>query len=81
MSKRQLLELVTGGYVTGWDDPRMPTISGLRRRGYTPEAIRLFCDRIGVAKFNSTIDVQVLEGAIRDDLNRRALARWPCSVR
>ena len=72
MSKRRLLELVTGGYVSGWDDPRMPTISGLRRRGYTPEAIRLFCDRIGVAKFNSTIDVQVLEGAIRDDLNRRA---------
>jgi glutaminyl-tRNA synthetase len=72
MSKRRLLELVTGGYVNGWDDPRMPTISGLRRRGYTPEAIRLFCDRIGVAKFNSTIDVQVLEGAVRDDLNRRA---------
>jgi glutaminyl-tRNA synthetase len=72
MSKRRLLELVTGGYVSGWDDPRMPTISGLRRRGYTPEAIRLFCDRIGVAKFNSTIDVQVLEGAVREDLNRRA---------
>ncbi|MEX2140025.1 MAG: glutamine--tRNA ligase/YqeY domain fusion protein [Pirellulales bacterium] len=72
MSKRRLLELVTGGYVSGWDDPRMPTISGLRRRGYTPEAIRQFCDRIGVAKFNSTIDVQVLEGAVRDDLNRRA---------
>ena len=72
MSKRRLLELVTGGYVSGWDDPRMPTISGLRRRGYTPEAIRLFCDRIGVAKFNSTIDVQVLEGAVRDDLNRSA---------
>jgi glutaminyl-tRNA synthetase len=72
MSKRRLLELVTGGFVSGWDDPRMPTISGLRRRGYTPEAIRLFCDRIGVAKFNSTIDVQVLEGAVRDDLNRRA---------
>jgi glutaminyl-tRNA synthetase len=72
MSKRRLLELVTGGYVSGWDDPRMPTICGLRRRGYTPEAIRLFCDRIGVAKFNSTIDVQVLEGAVRDDLNRRA---------
>jgi glutaminyl-tRNA synthetase len=72
MSKRRLLELVTGGYVSGWDDPRMPTIGGLRRRGYTPEAIRLFCDRIGVAKFNSTIDVQVLEGAVREDLNRRA---------
>jgi len=72
MSKRRLLELVTGGYVSGWDDPRMPTISGLRRRGYTPEAIRLFCDRIGVAKFNSTIDMHVLEGAVRDDLNRRA---------
>jgi glutaminyl-tRNA synthetase len=72
MSKRKLLSLVKEGLVSGWDDPRMPTISGLRRRGYTPEAIRSFCDRIGVAKFNSTIDVAVLENALREDLNRRA---------
>ncbi len=72
MSKRRLLELVQGGFVSGWDDPRMPTIGGLRRRGYTPESIRAFCDRIGVAKFNSTIDVAVLEGAVREDLNRTA---------
>lgn len=73
MSKRKLLELVTSGRVSGWDDPRMPTISGMRRRGYTPEAIRNFCERIGVAKFNSTIDVALLEHCVRDDLNRRAL--------
>jgi glutaminyl-tRNA synthetase len=72
MSKRRLLELVREKHVRGWDDPRMPTIRGLRRRGYTPESIRLFCDRIGVAKFNSTIDMVVLENAARDDLNRRA---------
>ena len=72
MSKRKLLSLVKEGLVSGWNDPRMPTISGLRRRGYTPEAIRSFCDRIGVAKFNSTIDVAVLENALREDLNRRA---------
>lgn len=72
MSKRKLLSLVKEGLVNGWNDPRMPTISGLRRRGYTPEAIRSFCDRIGVAKFNSTIDVAVLENALREDLNRRA---------
>jgi glutaminyl-tRNA synthetase len=72
MSKRWLLQLVKEKRVSGWDDPRMPTICGFRPRGYTPEAIRAFCDRIGVAKFNSTIDMQVLEGAIRDDLNRRA---------
>ncbi|MHB8954056.1 MAG: glutamine--tRNA ligase/YqeY domain fusion protein [Pirellulaceae bacterium] len=72
MSKRKLLTLVREGRVSGWDDPRMPTICGLRRRGYTPEAIRTFCDRIGVAKFNSTIDMAVLENALRDDLNRRA---------
>jgi glutaminyl-tRNA synthetase len=59
-------------HVAGWDDPRMPTISGLRRRGYTPEAIRNFCERIGVSKFNGTIDVSWLEGALREDLNRRA---------
>ena len=73
MSKRKLLELVKGGYVRGWDDPRMLTISGLRRRGVPPEAIREFCERIGVAKFNSTIDVQLLEHCIRDYLNKRAL--------
>ncbi len=72
MSKRKLLELVKSGIVQGWDDPRMPTLSGMRRRGYTPEAIRNFCDRIGVAKFNSTIDVALLEHFVRDDLNKRA---------
>ena len=72
MSKRKLLYLVKEGHVRGWDDPRMPTISGLRRRGYTPEALREFARRIGVAKFNSTVDVAVLENAIRDDLNKRA---------
>ncbi len=69
MSKRKLLELVKQGYVGGWDDPRMPTICGLRRRGYTPESIRAFCDRIGVAKFNSTINVAVLENCVREHLN------------
>ena len=72
MSKRKLLELVKERHVQGWDDPRMPTLSGLRRRGYTPEALREFCRRIGVAKFNSTIDVAVLEDTLRDDLNKRA---------
>jgi len=72
MSKRKLLQLVEGGHVTGWDDPRMPTLSGLRRRGYTPEAIRNFCDRIGVAKRDSVIDIALLEHAVREDLNRRA---------
>ncbi len=72
MSKRKLLELVDGGYVDGWDDPRMPTISGLRRRGYTPEAIRDFCDKIGVAKTNSVVDIALLEHCLREDLNRRA---------
>jgi glutaminyl-tRNA synthetase len=75
MSKRRLLELVRDGHVGGWDDPRMPTLCGLRRRGYTPESIRAFCERIGVAKFNSTIDMNVLEGAVRDDLNQRAERR------
>lgn len=69
MSKRKLLQLVRDKHVIGWDDPRMPTISGLRRRGYTPESIRSFCERIGVAKFNSTIDVTVLENAVREHLN------------
>ena len=72
MSKRKLLQLVTEYRVDGWDDPRMLTIRGLRRRGYTPEAIRAFCDRIGVAKFNSTIEMAWLEDAIREDLNERA---------
>ena len=72
MSKRKLMKLVEEGYVTGWDDPRMPTISGLRRRGYTPESIRDFCERIGVAKKESTVDVALLEHCLREDLNRRA---------
>lgn len=72
MSKRKLLELVKKGYVNGWDDPRMPTISGLRRRGYTPEAIRDFCSRIGVAKADSVVDIGVLEHCIREDLNKKA---------
>ncbi|MSO56524.1 MAG: glutamine--tRNA ligase/YqeY domain fusion protein [Acidobacteria bacterium] len=72
MSKRTLLELVEGQYVNGWDDPRMPTISGLRRRGYTPESIRAFCDRIGVAKRENLVDIGNLEHAVREDLNIRA---------
>jgi glutaminyl-tRNA synthetase len=72
MSKRRLLELVEEGHVSGWDDPRMPTIVGMRRRGYTPEAIRTFCDRIGVAKRENMVDVALLEHAVREDLNRRA---------
>ncbi len=72
MSKRRLLQLVQGGHVAGWDDPRMPTLSGFRRRGVPPEAIRAFWDRMGVAKRNSTVDVAMLEHAIREDLNRRA---------
>ncbi len=72
MSKRKLLELVESGKVSGWDDPRMPTISGLRRRGYTPESIRNFCERIGVAKRNSTVDIALLEHCLREDLNKRA---------
>ncbi|MEZ6078251.1 MAG: glutamine--tRNA ligase/YqeY domain fusion protein [Pirellulaceae bacterium] len=69
MSKRKLLQLVQDKHVSGWDDPRMPTISGLRRRGYTPESLRNFCERIGVAKFYSTIDVTVLENSVREHLN------------
>lgn len=72
MSKRKLRELVEQKHVSGWDDPRMPTISGLRRRGYTPEAIRDFCERIGVAKSNSVVDIALLEHCIREDLNFRA---------
>ncbi len=72
LSKRKLIELVTGGYVSGWDDPRMPTISGLRRRGYTPDSIRAFCERIGVARRDSIVDMALLEHSIREDLNKRA---------
>ena len=72
LSKRRLIELVENGHVKGWDDPRMPTLSGLRRRGYTPEAIRNFCDRVGVAKRDTVIDVALLEHSIREDLNQRA---------
>lgn len=72
MSKRKLLELVKNNYVNGWDDPRMPTLSGLRRKGYTPESIRDFCDRIGVAKTDSMVDIALLEHCIREDLNKKA---------
>ena len=72
MSKRKLLQLVAERHVSGWDDPRMPTISGSRRRGYTPEAMRDFCERIGVAKNDSIIDIALLEHCVREDLNRRA---------
>jgi glutaminyl-tRNA synthetase len=72
MSKRKLLQLVEEGYVTGWDDPRMPTLSGLRRRGYTPESIRRFCELIGVAKFNGMIDIVQLENCVREHLNQCA---------
>ncbi len=72
MSKRRFIELVEGGHVRGYDDPRLPTLAGLRRRGYTPEAIREFCRRIGIAKTDSVVDVAVLEDCIREDLNRRA---------
>ena len=72
LSKRRLIELVQKGYVSGWDDPRMPTIAGMRRRGYTPEAIRNFCSRIGVAKNDSIIDMDLLEHCVRDDLNEKA---------
>jgi glutaminyl-tRNA synthetase len=72
LSKRKLIQLVREGHVSGWDDPRMPTLSGLRRRGYTPESIRNFCDRIGVAKRDSTVDMALLEYCIREDLNKRA---------
>jgi len=75
MSKRKLLELVEEKYVSGWDDPRLPTISGLRRRGYTPESIRNFSDRIGIAKRNNIIDVALLEHSVREDLNKKALRR------
>ncbi len=72
LSKRRLIQLVADGHVSGWDDPRMPTISGLRRRGYTPEAIRSFCERIGVARRDSVVDMALLEFTVREDLNKRA---------
>jgi glutaminyl-tRNA synthetase len=72
LSKRKLIKLVRQDIVNGWDDPRMPTISGIRRRGYTPESIRAFCDMIGVAKTNSVVDIAQLEHCIREDLNKRA---------
>ena len=72
LSKRRLIELINGGYVNGWDDPRMPTISGLRRRGYTPEALRSFCDRISVARRDNTVEIALLEHTLRDDLNKRS---------
>ena len=72
MSKRKLLQLVNQRHVSNWDDPRMPTISGLRRRGYTPESIRTFCERIGVAKRDSVVDIALLEHCLREDLNKRA---------
>jgi len=75
MSKRKLLELVNAGLVAGWDDPRMPTLAGLRRRGYTPEAIRDFCERIGVAKADNLVQMALLEHCLREDLNRRAERR------
>ncbi|MDR0413998.1 MAG: glutamine--tRNA ligase/YqeY domain fusion protein [Prevotellaceae bacterium] len=76
MSKRKLLELVRSGAVRGWDDPRMPTICGIRRRGYTPESIRLFADKVGVAKRDNVIDLSLLEWCVREDLNRRAQRRF-----
>jgi glutaminyl-tRNA synthetase len=72
LSKRKLIKLVEEGYVNGWDDPRMPTIAGLRRRGYTPGSIRNFCDRIGVAKRDSQVDIALLEHCLREDLNKKA---------
>ena len=75
MSKRKLLQLVQEGIVTGWDDPRMPTISALRRRGYTPESIRMFADEVGVAKRDNVIDLGLLEFCVREDLNKRAERR------
>jgi glutaminyl-tRNA synthetase len=72
MSKRKLAELVEKGLVSGWDDPRMPTLAGMRRRGYTAEAIREFCERIGVAKRDSVVDMELLEYCVREDLNQRA---------
>src|SRR5207249_2945383 len=75
MSKRKLMQLVTEKLVNGWDDPRMPTISGLRRRGVTPDALRAFAYHIGITKYNGVTDVSVLEHSVREDLNKRALRR------
>ncbi len=72
LSKRKLLQLVQEGRVSGWDDPRMPTLSGIRRRGYTPEALRNFVANIGVTKTNGTIELAMLEHFVREDLNKRA---------
>jgi glutaminyl-tRNA synthetase len=72
LSKRKLLTLVQNGHVSGWDDPRMPTLCGIRRRGYTPEGVRAFCGRVGVSKTNGTIEIAMLEHAVREDLNKRA---------
>src|SRR5205807_10570540 len=72
LSKRKLLQLVNEGHVRGWDDPRMPTLSGLRRRGYTHEAIRNFCSSIGVSKTNGTLELAMLEHFVREDLNQQA---------
>src|SRR5262245_7119322 len=75
MSKRKLLTLVEEGLVAGWDDPRMPTLAGLRRRGYTPASIRDFADRVGIAKADNLIEVALLEHCVREDLNRHAERR------
>ena len=77
MSKRKLLQLVTDKYVNGWDDPRMPTISGMRRRGFTAASIRNFCETIGVAKRENLVDFSLLEFHLREDLNKTALRVWP----
>ena len=78
MSKRKLMQLVNENLVSGWDDPRMPTISGLRRRGYTPESIKEFCERIGIAKRENLIELSLLEFCIREDLNKRANRVMAC---
>ena len=78
MSKRKLLKLVNEGHVAGWDDPRMPTLAGIRRRGFTPEAMRKFAERIGVAKRENLVDLALLEFCVREDLNRRAPGSWGC---
>lgn len=80
MSKRKLLQLVKQNHVAGWDDPRMPTISGMRRRGYTPAAIREFCKTIGLTKFNSLNDFALLEHSVREDLNKTSLRAYGCCV-
>ena len=81
LTKRKLIQLVADGHVDGWDDPRMPTLVGARRRGFTAEGFRLFAERIGVSKSDSWIDISVLEEAMRDDLNASARAALRCSTR